>query len=45
MGEQDVLKIQQRKDFLIKFCYWVVIAVCVYDGFSNICCQCFSRLC
>lgn len=30
MGEQDVLKMQQRKDFLIKFCYWEVIAVCVY---------------
>ena len=29
MGEQDVLKMQQRKDFLIKFCYWAVIAVCI----------------
>lgn len=30
MGEQDVLKMQQRKDFLIKFCYWTVITVCIY---------------
>lgn len=30
MGDQDVLKMQQRKDFLIKFCYWAVIAVCIY---------------
>ncbi len=34
MGEQDVLKMQQRKDFLIKFCYWAVIAVCVYAVFK-----------
>lgn len=34
MGEQDVMKMQQRKDFLIKFCYWAVIAVCVYAVFK-----------
>ncbi len=34
MGEQDVLKMQQRKDFLIKFCYWAVIAVCIYAVFK-----------
>ena len=34
MGEQDVLKMQQRKDFLIKFCYWAVITVCVYAVFK-----------
>ena len=34
MDEQNVLKMQQRKDFLIKFCYWVVIAVCVYAVFK-----------
>lgn len=30
MGEQELLKIQQRKNFVIKFCYWAVIAVCIY---------------
>ena len=30
MDEQDVMKMQQRKDFLVKFCYWAVIAVCIY---------------
>ena len=34
MGERDVLKMQQRKDFLIKFCYWAVIAVCIYAVFK-----------
>lgn len=32
MGEQELLKIQQRKNFVIKFCYWAVIAVCIYTG-------------
>ena len=34
MSDQDVLKMQQRKDFLIKFCYWAVIVVCVYAVFK-----------
>lgn len=34
MGDQDVLKMQQRKDFLIKFCYWAVIVVCIYAVFK-----------
>ncbi len=34
IGEQDVLKMQQRKDFLVKFCYWAVIAVYVYAVFK-----------
>lgn len=34
MGDQDMLKMQQRKDFLIKFCYWAVIAVCIYAVFK-----------
>lgn len=29
MDAQDVLKMQQRKNFLIKFCYWAVIAFCL----------------
>lgn len=29
MGEQDVMKMQQRRDFLIKFCYWAAIVVCI----------------
>lgn len=34
MGDQDVLKMQQKKDFLIKFCYWAVIAVYIYSVFK-----------
>lgn len=30
MGEQELLKMQQRKKFVIKFCYWKVIAACIY---------------
>lgn len=29
VGELDVMKMQQRKNFLVKFCYWAVIAVCI----------------
>ncbi len=31
MGEQDVMKMQQRRDFLIKFCYWAVIDISAYN--------------
>ena len=41
MGDQDMLKMQQRKDFLVKFCYWAVIAVCIYAVFKYLR-HCFS---
>lgn len=30
MDDQDLVKTEQQKAFLIKFCYWGSVALCVY---------------
>lgn len=30
MDDHGLMKLEQRKAFLIKFCYWGVIALCAY---------------